>query len=1110
MKNALFSLSLLLILCPAIFAQATDWEDPQVIGINKLPARSTFYTHPDVESALSESRETSPWFQSLDGEWDFHWRPTPDGAPQGFHLTNNDVEWDTIPVPSNWEMQGYGTPIYTNATYPFPAAPPHIPHDDNPVGIYRRTFDVPADWTDKQIAIHFGGVSSAFYLWVNGERVGYSQGSRLPAEFNITPYVQEGENLLVAEVYRWCDGSYLEDQDHWRMSGIHREVFVTAQPHISFTDVAVRTIPLFDADAIVNGSADIDGRTTSMERVGIRNSDEFDQWDLQIRPVLRNVNNWELNNWKVEATLLDAEGQPVPNGTMAGDARAIVREKYPQRDTVGFSLLGATFDNPKTWSAETPYLYTLLLQIIDREGRTIEATTVKVGFRDVRIDDAGRLLVNGRSVKLYGVNRHDHSPTGGKTVSREEMLRDVLLMKRFNFNSVRTSHYPNDPYFYDLCDEYGLYCMDEANLETHGVNGLLSNDSDWASAFLDRGLRLVQRDRNHPSIIMWSLGNESGMGPNHAAMSGWMKDRDPTRPIHYEGAVGLPYDLRHVPPGTEGYDDILRYEGNPTDPAWVDVMSRMYPNAQEWEDMALADNGNRPILACEYAHAMGNSVGNLKEHWDMIHKYDRLVGGFIWDWIDQGVWVDEALIARRAAQGHDPVAAWNGRPFWAYGGDFGDEPNSSNFCFNGVITSDRRPKPAMWECRRVFQPIEIVCDDPETATFTITNRHEVLDLSHFEGVWTLLEDGVAIHEGRLPDLDTPAGESDTFQIASDSIPQWSPKPGKEYVGRITYRRREATNWADAGHEVAWHESVILDQVPVVRRERAGADILTTDAAYVALTSNATVSIDRTTGLISSLKIDGAELLAAPLTPNFIRPFTDNDTRGWWGTGNVMGKWADVLGDPKEINVYDDLTIQNAFYIRVLFHLKDEAKAQLVVTYSFGLGNSVQVTSQLTRAEDSPLMAKFGMQLGLIDTYDSVGYYGRGPEENYCDRKTGSLLGYYEAPIDGLIHDYHMPQENGNRSDCRFVEFTGENVPKVTIESGRNETFEMSVWPWTQENLDAAKHINELELAGYSTVNIDCGQTGVGGDNSWTPKARPMPQYRMDDEHYGYGFSISWE
>jgi len=1081
MKNALFALSLLLILCPAIFAQAPDWENPQVIGINKLPARATFYTHPDAESALSESRETSPWFQSLDGTWDFHWRPTPDGAPEAFHLQDNDVEWDTIPVPSNWEMQGYGTPIYTNATYPFPAAPPHIPHDDNPVGIYRRTFDVPADWTDKQIVIHFGGVSSAFYLWVNGQRVGYSQGSRLPAEFNITPYVQEGENLVVAEVYRWCDGSYLEDQDHWRMSGIHREVFVTAQPHISFTDVAVRTIPL---------------------------NDDFNLWDLQIRPSLRNVNNWELNNWKVEATLLDAERQPVPNDDMSADARAIVREKYPQRDTVAFRLLGGTFDNPNTWSAETPYLYTLLLQIIDREGRTIEATTVKVGFRDVRIDDAGRLLVNGRSVKLYGVNRHDHSPTGGKTVSRSEMLQDVLLMKRFNFNSVRTSHYPNDPYFYDLCDEYGLYCMDEANLETHGVNGLLSNDSNWAIAFLDRGLRLVQRDRNHPSIIMWSLGNESGMGPNHAAMSGWMKDRDPTRPIHYEGAVGLPYDPRHVPPGTEGYDDAIRFQGNPNDPAWVDVMSRMYPNAQEWEDMALADNGNRPILACEYAHAMGNSVGNLKEHWDMIHKYDRLVGGFIWDWIDQGVWVDEALIARRAAQGHDPVEAWNGRPFWAYGGDFGDEPNSSNFCFNGVITADRRAKPAMWECRRVFQPIEIVCDDPETATFTITNRHEVLNLSHFEGVWTLLEDGVAIHEGRLPELDTRAGESDTFQIPSESIPEWNVEQNASCMVRITYRRREATNWAEAGHEVAWYEDYW--RVGVIRgfKHRAfvesKAKIETTDAAYIVTMSDAVITVDRNTGLISSLQVDGIELLAAPMTPNFTRPFTDNDTRGWRGTGNVMAHWAGALGKPKEIVVHDS---EEA--ITVLFPLKEDVKAVLEVDYFFS-SDLLYVNLDLTRSEDSPLMAKFGMQFGLVNAYDSVGYYGRGPEENYCDRKTGSLLGYYEAPIDGLTHDYHMPQENGNRCDCRFVEFTGENAPNLTIEMQISGMFELSVWPWTQENLDAAKHINELEPAGYSTVNIDWGQTGVGGDNSWTPKARPMLQYRMDDLTYWHNFSISWE
>ncbi len=399
-------------------------------------------------------------------------------------------------------------------------------------------------------------------------------------------------------------------------------MYVVARPKVNIADFAVRTIT-HDAT--------------------------FKTWKLQVRPTLHNVDDADLKGWKLHGRLFDNNGQPVDGKTMSVDANKIVGESYPQRDTVAFGLMSVGIDSPKLWSAETPYLYTLVLSLDDASGKTVQATRTRVGFRDIQVD-AGRLLINGRSVKLFGVNRHDHSQTNGKTVSRDELREDVLLMKRFNFNSVRTSHYPNDAYFYDLCDEYGLYVIDEANLETHGVRGLLSNDAHWAASFLDRGIRMVGRDRNHPSIIMWSLGNESGTGPNHAAMAGWIKDRDPTRLVHYEGACGDPTDPNYIVPGTPAYDDVTRFVGNPTDPAYVDVMSRMYPNVQEWEDMATSTtNGDRPIMACEYAHAMGNSVGNLAEHWEMIRKHDRLIGAFIWDWIDQGIWVDEKFVEMRKA-----------------------------------------------------------------------------------------------------------------------------------------------------------------------------------------------------------------------------------------------------------------------------------------------------------------------------------------------------------------------------------------------------------------------------------------------------------------------------
>jgi beta-galactosidase len=1052
------------------FNSTTDWMNPQVIGINRLPARATHYPYPDVESALRSPREASPWFHSLDGTWQFQWAPNIDSLKAA-------AAWGTIDVPSNWEMRGYGTPIYTNSVYPFPVDVPKVPIDDNPVGHYRRTFALPTDWADKQVTLHFAGVSSAFYVWVNEQPVGYSQDSCLPAEFDITDELRPGTNRINVQVFRWSDGSYLEDQDHWRLSGIHREVFLVARPKVHIVDFAVRTIT---------------------------HDEKYKAWSLQIRPKIGGVDNLDLKSWKLQGQLFDADGRRLEGVTLSVDANKVVNEFYPQRDTVAFGLMSAAVDSPKLWSAETPYLYTLVLSLKNASGKTVEATRTRVGFRDIRVD-GGRLLVNGRSVKLFGVNRHDHSERNGKTVSRDEMLEDVLLMKRFNFNAVRTSHYPNDAYFYDLCDEYGLYVMDEANLETHGVRGELSNDAEWATGFLDRALRMVERDRNHPSIIMWSLGNESGMGPNHAAMAGWIKDRDPTRLVHYEGACGDPTDPNYIVPGSPEYDDTARFVGNPTDPAYVDVMSRMYPNVQEWEDMATSmTNGDRPILACEYAHAMGNSVGNLAEHWEMIRKYDRLIGAYIWDWIDQGIWVDKKLVAMRKEHGQPVPAAWNGKPFWAYGGDFGDQPNSGNFCCNGVLSPDRKPKPAMWECKKVAEPIRVELIDRRSATFKITNRYEVLDLSHIEGVWILLEDGKPLAEGRLPELNTPAGETSTFSIRSSDVPPYTMDPQKEYVGRISFRLKEATNWADAGHEVAWYEGMIMPRQEATSADSSEAIVVRKldRQEYVFGSKSMSVTFGGARGELKSWIVDGREQLAAAMLPNFWRPPTDNDTRGWRG-GNPMLPWKDALVNAAGFHheILDETTLR----VTVDYDLKS-VDSELQVVYRVSGNGRIDVHSKLMRGKKAPLMPKFGMQLGLVDDYKTVTYYGRGPEENYWDRKTGSPLGQYTAPVDGLTHNYVMPQENGCRTDCRWIKFTTDKKDTILVDAGL-ETVDFNVWPWTAAELEDATHVNELVTSGYATVNIDFRQTGVGGDNSWSPKARPMPKYQLRGEKYEYGFSL---
>jgi beta-galactosidase len=608
-----------------------DWENPGISGINRLPASATSISFESVEKSLAYDLKTSSRYQSLNGQWKFNWVPVPAEAPDDFYRMDYKVSsWNEITVPANWELNGYGTPIYTNITYPFvPVDPPNVPDDDNPVGCYVREFDLPDSWKDMKVTLHFGGVSSAFYVWLNGEFIGYSEDSMLPAEFDITDAVKNRNNRLAVKVYRWSDGSYLEDQDHWRLSGIQREVYLSAAPEIHIKDIFVQT--------------DLDN--------------EFQDAVLKIRPKMLYMDAEKAASWRIGMNLYGEGNTPVFEKDVEKSVERLINIAYPQTGHIPFGFFEEKISRPAKWSAEDPNLYTLVLWLKDEKGNIREARSVRVGFRELEIK-TGELFVNGSAVKLMGANRHDHDPVTGKVVSRELMLQDMLLMKKFNFNAVRASHYPNDPYWLDLCDEYGLYVIDEANLETHGVNSMLSNDPGWYEAFLSRAIRMVERDKNHPSIIMWSLGNESGSGPNHAAMAGWIKAYDPTRFIHYEGAQ-------------------TNINGNPMnpplpDPPYVDVISRMYWTIDDMVKLATADNDNRPVMWCEYAHAMGNSVGDLEAFWDAIRSHKRLLGAFIWDWVDQG-------IVQQTAEG---------RKFWAYGGDFGDTLiNDGNFCINGISVS---------------------------------------------------------------------------------------------------------------------------------------------------------------------------------------------------------------------------------------------------------------------------------------------------------------------------------------------------------------------------------------------------------------------------------------
>jgi beta-galactosidase len=585
--------------------QPKDWENPQVVGRNKQPAHATLLPYADVATALAGERNNSPYFKLLNGNWQFHFAPTPAAAPEDFYLLDFDSHgWNSIPVPSNWQMLGYGIPRYLNPDYAFDKSnPPHVQEDTNETGSYRTTFTIPDHWQGRQVFIVFDGVDSAFYLWVNGVEVGYSQDSRLPAEFDLTPYIHTGENTLAVRVYRWSDGSFLEDQDMWFLSGIFRDVYLFAAPKIHIRDFWVRT----DLDA------------------------QYRDAVLKLRVHIKNYTNAAVEGYQVEAALIDENNQPT-------GSQAIAPVLVDAGNEVILEL-SENVANPKKWDGEHPNLYRLLIQLKDAKGDILEVERCRVGFRSVEIND-GKVLINGVPIYFRGVNRHEHDPVHGHVVTVESMIEDILLMKRFNINAVRTCHYPDDPRWYDLCDQYGIYLIDEANVESHGLWDRFTKDPEWELAFVERGSRMVERDKNHPSIIIWSLGNESGEGPNHAAMADWIHQHDPTRPIFYDSGDRAPY---------------------------LDILSKMYPKLDVLARAAQEPGETRPFIMCEYVHAMGNSPGNLKEYWEVIEAHPRLRGGFIWDWVDQGI--------RQVTK--------DGIEWYAYGGDFGDEPHSSTFCCNG-------------------------------------------------------------------------------------------------------------------------------------------------------------------------------------------------------------------------------------------------------------------------------------------------------------------------------------------------------------------------------------------------------------------------------------------
>ncbi|MDW8319664.1 MAG: glycoside hydrolase family 2 TIM barrel-domain containing protein, partial [Anaerolineae bacterium] len=973
--------------------------------------RAGFAAYPDEASARQRDPARSPWALCLDGAWRFHLAPNPLALPPGFERPDfDDRDWGWIEVPGHWTLQGYDRPIYTNIRMPFSHRPPCVPTDENPTGLYRRSFELPSGWEGRRVIAHFGGVESFFYLWVNGHQVGLSKDTRLSAEFDITPYLRPGRNLLAVQVIRWSDGSYLEDQDQWWMAGIYRSVWLLAMPACYLADVYARP----DLDESLRR-----GRLTVAVRLG---------GDVR-----------EADGCRVAMQLFDPAGAAVFDD--------YVEEPFAFREEAADEVtLARDVPAPQLWSHETPRLYTLVVRLSDPHGTPLQYEAHRIGFRRVAIRDR-QLLINGRPVYIRGVNRVEHDPRRGKALTVETMLADIRLMKQHNINAVRTSHYPNDPRWYDLCDEHGLYVWDEANIEAHAFWDRLCRDPAWRLAFLERGARMVERDKNHPSVIVWSLGNETGYGPNHDLLAGWIRAYDPSRPLHYEGAIAAEW--------TGGRRA-------------SDIVCPMYPSIERLVDFARRADDPRPLIMCEYAHAMGNSVGNLVEYWEAIEAHPGLQGGFIWDWVDQG-------LAKT-----DP----RGRPYWAYGGDFGDAVNDMNFCINGLVFPDRTPHPALLEVCKVYQPVRARLLDAETGLVEVQNRYDFSTLAHLRGEWELACDGQALQSGALPTLHTPPGAAEMVCIPY-ALPTDAP-PG-EYWLTLRFRLAADASWAPAGHLVAWEQLGLPSprvSAPLVWRQTAQPAIAETEEHVLIRGGDVTLAFDRRTGLLTRFDWHGVSLLWAGPRPNAWRAPTDNDGFKWQPDrpDKLLYRWLQA-GLNRLAHRLEGLTwdLPAPGTARVVTRITSQAEGVAAgfrheLSYTLLGDTAVLLDWSVEGFGDLPPLPRLGLTLVLPPGFETFHWLGRGPEESYPDRKAGVPLGLYRSTVSAQYVPYIMPQEHGNKTDVRWAALA--NADGVGLLAVGQTPFQTSASHFTADDLYRALHTCDLEPRPETYWHLDAAQCGL--------------------------------
>lgn len=1036
-----------------------DWENHTIAGTNRMEPHTVLIPYDDEAAALSRVKDASPYYLLLSGTWKFSYYANPLFVDERFSDAAFDASaWADIPVPSHWQLNGYGRPHYTNVNYPFPVDPPHVP-TENPTGCYRRSFYVPASWNGRTIELTFNGVDSAFYVWVNGVKVGFSKGSRLVTQFDITKYVKTGDNVIALEVFQWSDGTYLEDQDMWWLSGIFRDVYLIAQSPADIHDVFLKTE--LDKD--------------------------YENGTLRIEAVIKNASSSSAD-LSLAAALIGADGVRV----------ASAKESVPSAAGKDPSLiLSIPVKAPKKWTAETPYLYSLVLTLADKSGKTLCVKSLRTGFRVVEIKNAN-VLVNGRSIMVRGVNRHDSHPDKGRAVNYDDMKLDLLVMKRHNINAVRTSHYPNDPAFYELCDELGMFVMCECDLETHGFTyDEGKNPSmwpDWEHLCVDRMKRMVEAFKNHASIFCWSLGNESGFGVNHEAMYRWTKERDTTRPVHYEGASRPSLIARE------------KGEAWRRNRACSDIASAMYPHPDVWKKWARTDDSGWPFILCEYAHAMGNGPGVFKEYWELYWSEKNMQGGFVWEWCDHGITQYTA----------------DGEQWYAYGGDFGETPHDRNFVCDGLVFPDRTPSPGLIEFKKWIEPVLVEAVDAAAGKVAVTNRYDHIGLSHLSVNWSVLENGAVIESGTIGALSIASRERKEVAIPMKKI---DAKAGSEYFINLRFTLAADAAWADAGHEVAHCQLAVPVNVP-----KATAPLLTKYPAVTVTESKTAITVsgtefsvefDRVYGRIRSWKYRGEDVIETGPQLNFWRASIDNDAHWSPWDGALYQQWKKARLDEMQHRTVGCtaakngdsalVTIQSRIAPPVFFTgfdaeykytIRPDGSVTLITSGKFRLSSPHMVLPDSKNPmETIQHLPRIGLTMTMSKDRSIVDWYGHGPGECYVDSKAANLVGRYRAPVDALYTPYIYPQENGNREDARWVSFTDANGAGLFVAGAR---FNFSAHKYTMEDFDAAKHTYELSERDFLTVHLDHKQCGVGS-GSCGPAT--FEQYRVKNEPFSFELTM---